>query len=147
MSSWSCQKQSNHILCSLKSFSRLYPKSTLYKPHSNLASRSSATFISTISTFTFRKWDLRTETLPPIISVQSKNGCISNRFVTFPKENAIFHWTIMGERVKKKSWIVQSFWETFPGFAIIPWNNPKKLEKPCITKGQYLAIFRVDSIM
>ena len=34
-----------------------------------------------------------------------------------------------------------------PGFAIIPWNNPKKLEKPCITKGQYLAIFRVDSIM
>ena len=33
------------------------------------------------------------------------------------------------------------------GFAIIPWNNPKKLEKPCITKEQYLAIFRVDSIM
>ena len=27
------------------------------------------------------------------------------------------------------------------GFAIIPSNNPKKLEKPCITKGQYLAIF------
>ena len=26
-------------------------------------------------------------------------------------------------------------------------SNPKKLEKPCITKGQYLAIFRVDSIM
>ena len=23
----------------------------------------------------------------------------------------------------------------FPGFAIITWNNPKKLEKPCITKG------------
>ncbi len=33
------------------------------------------------------------------------------------------------------------------GFAIIPWNNPKKLEKPWITKGQHLAIFRVDSIM
>ena len=33
------------------------------------------------------------------------------------------------------------------GFAIIPWNNPKKLEKPCITKGQYLEIFRVDFIM
>ena len=29
-----------------------------------------------------------------------------------------------------------------PGFAIITWNNPKKLEKPCITKGQYLSIFR-----
>ncbi len=27
------------------------------------------------------------------------------------------------------------------GFAIIPWNNPKKLEKPYITKGQDLAIF------
>ena len=25
--------------------------------------------------------------------------------------------------------------------AIIPWNNPKKLEKPCITKGQYLGWF------
>ena len=33
------------------------------------------------------------------------------------------------------------------GFAIISWNNPKKLEKPWITKGQYLAIFRVDFIM
>ena len=30
-----------------------------------------------------------------------------------------------------------------PGFAIITWNNPKKLEKPWITKRQYLAIFRV----
>ena len=26
-------------------------------------------------------------------------------------------------------------------------SNPKKLEKPCITKGQHLAIFRVASIM
>ena len=31
-----------------------------------------------------------------------------------------------------------------PGFAIIPWNNPKKLEKPCITKGHYLAIFQTN---
>ena len=30
------------------------------------------------------------------------------------------------------------------GFAIIIGNNPKKLEKPCIIKGQYLSIFRVD---
>ena len=29
-------------------------------------------------------------------------------------------------------------------FAIITWNNPKKLEKPYITKGQYLSIFRLD---
>ena len=33
------------------------------------------------------------------------------------------------------------------GFAIITWNNPKKLEKTWITKGQYLAIFRVDFII
>ena len=25
--------------------------------------------------------------------------------------------------------------EVVTGFAIITWNNPKKLEKPCITKG------------
>ena len=25
--------------------------------------------------------------------------------------------------------------DTYPGFAIITWNNPKKLEKACITKG------------
>ena len=36
---------------------------------------------------------------------------------------------------KKNKWI--------PGFAIIPLNNPKKLQKPWITKGQYLALFRV----
>ena len=30
------------------------------------------------------------------------------------------------------------------GFAIITWNNPKQLEKPCITKGEYLSIFGVD---
>ena len=30
------------------------------------------------------------------------------------------------------------------GSAVITWNNPKKLEKPCITKGQYVSIFRVD---
>ena len=33
---------------------------------------------------------------------------------------------------------------SFPGFAIITWNNPKKLEKPWITKRQHLAIFMVD---
>ena len=33
------------------------------------------------------------------------------------------------------------------GFAIITWNNPKKLEKPWITKEQHLAIFTVDFIM
>ena len=33
---------------------------------------------------------------------------------------------------------------TYTGFAITTWNNPKKLEKPCITKGKYLSIFRVD---
>ena len=33
------------------------------------------------------------------------------------------------------------------GFAIITGNNPTKLERPWITKGQYLAIFRVDFIM
>ena len=30
------------------------------------------------------------------------------------------------------------------GFATTTWNNPRQLEKPCITKGQYLSIFRVD---
>ena len=29
------------------------------------------------------------------------------------------------------------------GFAIITWNNPKKLEKPCITNGHFLSTFRV----
>ncbi len=33
-----------------------------------------------------------------------------------------------------------------PGFAIIPWNYPKKLEKPWITvrDNTYMAIFRLD---
>ncbi len=50
--------------------------------------------------------------------------------------------------------VVQRIWVVYvcvfccvSGFAIITWNNTKKLEKPWITKGQYLAIFRVDFIM
>ena len=30
--------------------------------------------------------------------------------------------------------------EYMSGFAIITWNNPKQLKKPCITKGQYLPV-------
>ena len=34
------------------------------------------------------------------------------------------------------------------GFAIITWNNPQELEKPCITKGQYdLSIFRLNFLV
>ena len=37
-----------------------------------------------------------------------------------------------------------SCWLLVTGFAIITSNNPKHLEKSCITKGQYLSIFRGD---
>ena len=46
------------------------------------------------------------------------------------------------------SWphIHRKVWMIFR-FAVITWNSPKQLEKPCITKGQYLSIFRVDFLM
>ena len=45
------------------------------------------------------------------------------------------------------SYSKRTFKRSETGFAIITWNNPKKLEKPCITKGQYLSIFRIDFLV
>ena len=76
-------------------------------------------------------------------------------------------WSVFACKGLTKRWIwtrqiQQSHWKEIPttlgqdgeeylmGFAIITWNNPlkslKKLEKPCITKGKYLSIFRVPDL-
>ncbi len=58
---------------------------------------------------------------------------------TFLCQQMVGQWVL--ESTSHKPWKnVESFNRTkeqaiLPGFAIIPWNNPKKLEKPCITKG------------
>ena len=43
-------------------------------------------------------------------------------------------------KIKEKNLQVAPCFRT--GSAIITWNNPKKLEKPYITQGQYVSIFR-----
>ena len=44
------------------------------------------------------------------------------------------------KKLQSRSW--EDLHETYlnSGFAIITWNNPKKLEKPCITKWRYPSI-------
>ena len=66
----------------------------------------------------FSFWD---GTLPPII-MEVKNGCISNRIVTFQKKN-ILHWTmIMGERV--------AFQGQCGTFAVRTWKSfPRHLDR------------------
>ena len=63
----------------------------------------------------------------------------------FRKNGDISSNSIFGDLPYKS---YQVFFGGVPGFAIITWNNPKKIlkkyEKSYITKRQYLSIFRVD---
>ena len=43
-----------------------------------------------------------------------------------------YHFLIVAQKPRVKTSKKAVHWS---GFAIITWNNPKKLEKPCITKG------------
>ena len=52
--------------------------------------------------------------------------------------------TTCGRNGINQSWKELPYPDAQSGFAIITWNNPKNWEKPYITKGLYLSIFRVD---
>ena len=94
-------------------------------------------------------WDEKKTVIPYISNTLWVSRSHSNRWNDIPMFDRIHTSTNQSGAVSFSSHLSYILPETnrYTGCAIIPWNNPKKLEKPWVTKGQYLAIFRVDFIM